>query len=218
MTLTFRELDDRLRKRYGIPPAIHEDPLESLIGTILSQNTSDINSGRAYESLRAAFPEWKDLAAATDDAIADAIRCGGLADAKARWIGHILRDIGENGEYSLDQLRGLPPQQAEEALMRYPGVGYKTARCVLLFAFNYDVFPIDTHIERILKRLGLAPETMDANAMHRALAPRVPKGRALSLHLNLIKHGRLTCHARNPECNGCCLKPRCPQRHCPAAE
>lgn len=205
-----RTVDRLLERAYG--PADwqpDEDPLGELIATILSQNTSDVNSHRAYASLQRRFPTWEAVLAAPRKDIEDAIRAGGLARTKSDRIQRILAQIAKRGPLNLDHLRALPDDEAERALLAYDGVGLKTARCVLLFSLGRDVFPVDTHIERILKRLGAVPDSLSADKTHRFIAPYVPKGRAYPMHIHLIAHGRRVCRPRKPECAGCVLRRLC---------
>ena len=206
------DIDELLVREYDAPEPWNEDPLDSLIMAILSQNTNNRNSGAAYDAMRAAFPSWEDVMNAPEAALASALRPGGLAKTKAGRIQHILRTLAQRGALCLDYLAELDAQEAERELLSFKGVGGKTARCVLLFALHKDVFPIDTHIERILKRLGVVSETASAEQAHALVAPAIPRGRCLALHLNLIAHGRQVCHARNPECLGCALARRCAYR------
>ena len=205
-----RAIDRLLVKEYSEPKPWEEDPLDSLIGTILSQNTNDKNSDAAYDAMRKAFPAWEDVMNAAPAKLEAALRPGGLAKTKSRRIQRILRAISKRGELSLQYLAGLSVETAEKELLKFHGVGRKTARCVLLFALHKDVFPIDTHIERVLKRLGLLPDNMPAEKAHTFIGPAIPAERSLALHLNLIFHGRAVCHARRPECARCILRRRCP--------
>ncbi len=207
-----KRVDAALAKVFGSPTWQTEDPLDSLIATILSQNTNDKNSGAAYDAMRRAFPTWRDVMEAKPSALERALQPGGLAKTKAARIQCLLRALERRGGLDLEFLRPLSDARAEEALLAFDGVGYKTARCVLMFALGRDVFPVDTHIERILKRLEIVPEGFNADACHRFVADLVPKGRALPLHLNLIHHGRAVCHARHPECGVCVLRRSCRYR------
>lgn len=202
-------IDRSLEKEYGCPARRTGDPLDALIATILSQNTNDTNSARAYSAMREAFPTWRDVMRAPPNALEDVLRPGGLAKTKGRRIQRILRAIAGNGPLNLDYLRRLDTTEAENALLAFDGVGPKTARCVLLFALGRDVFPVDTHIERVLKRIGVLPASMTAEQAHAYLPPFIPAGHCLGLHVNLIAHGRQVCHPRNPECGHCVLKRRC---------
>jgi len=206
-----RSLERLLRKQYGLPERErYNDPLDVLIKTILSQNTSDINSQRAYRNLRDRFPRWTSVLAAKTAAVEDAIRSGGLAKMKAARIQDILRRI--KGEGNLISLRFLCQMTAREAvafLGEFPGVGPKTACCVLLFGCGMDVFPVDTHILRISKRLGLLEESVSPVRAHEVWSQFLPSGLAHSLHINLIEHGRCVCRAHNPLCPQCLLKQNC---------
>jgi len=203
-------VDRALEKAYGPPRRRRRrTALGSLIATILSQNTNDANSGRAYDAMRAAFPTWLEVMNADPGALEDVLRPGGLARTKARRIQDILRDIAARGPLDLEYLRKLPAEEAEHELLAFDGVGLKTARCVLVFALGKDAFPMDTHIERVLKRLGIVPERMVVEKAHRYIQPLVPKGRSYALHLGLIAHGRRVCHARTPACARCVLRRNC---------
>ena len=200
----------RLAAVYGVPRRRREDPLGSLIATVLSQNTSDVNSGRAYRSLRTAFPSWSALAAAAPRGIERAIRHGGLARIKSRRIHELLRALKRReGRYDLRVLCRLPAAEAEARLSGLPGVGPKTRACVLLFACGHPAFPVDTHVRRIAGRLGLVGPRVSAAAAHAILGPAVPEGRHLELHLNLIRLGRELCRARAPRCPACPLRALC---------
>ena len=194
-----------LARAYGRPRRRLEDPLESLIETVLSQNTSDLNSGRAYRALRTRFPSWAGMARAKPRAIESVIRGGGLARTKSRRIHRLLRLIRDRERgYDLRGWRRLDPARAAERL-DLPGVGPKTRACVQLFALGQAAFPVDTHVHRIVLRLGLAPRRATAAAAQERLTPAVPMGRALDLHLNLIRLGREVCRPRLPRCTACPL-------------
>jgi endonuclease-3 len=204
---------DRLARAYGRPRRGRSDPLDSLIETVLSQNTSDVNSGRAFASLKAAFPTWQKAAVARPRALERAIKSGGLARTKSRRILKLLAAIREReGRLDLAGLRRLDAAAADARLRGLPGVGPKTRACVLLFALGKHAFPVDTHVHRLARRLGLVPERSSAEAAHELLAPAVREGRALDLHLNLIRLGREVCRARSPLCGACALGPLCPSR------
>jgi endonuclease-3 len=208
---TIRDIERLLRETYGpASPREPGDPLDVLIRTILSQNTSHINSRRAFENLKQEFREWETVRSAPVKKIEQAIRTGGLAKVKACRIKRILSEIRETyGALSLVSLCDMEPDAAASALARFNGVGPKTINCVLLFGCRMDVFPVDTHILRISKRLGLVPETVNLTRAHQMWADLIPRGLAYSLHLNLIEHGRRTCLARNPKCPHCCLNRTC---------
>jgi endonuclease III len=202
-----------LRRTYGEPtPRSQVDPLDELIATILSQSTSDTNSGRAFASLREAFPTWAEVLAAPVDAVSAAIRIGGLADTKARYIHRCLAILAERrGELSLGFLDALDSAAAAAVLTAMPGVGAKTAACVLLFALGRPVIPVDTHVHRVARRLGLAPADASPERVEAALESQYPADSTTCyhLHLHLVTHGRQVCGARTPACVECPLLPHC---------
>ena len=202
-----------LEKEYGVSRrSRRRDPLESLIVTILSQNTNDINRDKAYRSLREGFPSWQEILDARESDIAQAIRVGGLGNIKSKRIKEILTSIKqEHGDFDLSFLRKLPPEEAEQRLLSYKGVGLKTAKIVLLFALGRNVFPVDTHIHRLSKRLGFVPENGTREKTHEIMGELVPPEKMYSFHLNLITHGRRVCTARGPHCRDCLLDPLCPK-------
>lgn len=203
---------NRLRKRYGeLAPPRRSDPLEELILTVLSQHTSDVNAERAFESLRAAFPSWEDVARAPTRGVADAIRSGGLADTKAPRIQAILGEVEERrGAFDLSYLRELSDEEARTELVSLPGVGPKTAAVVLSFALGRDAMPVDTHVHRVTRRLGLVPPKTSAERADRLLHELVPEGLRTPLHVALIRLGREICKAPTPRCRICPLKDICP--------
>lgn len=186
------------------------NPLGGLVGTILSQATSDTNSERANASLRAAFPTWEAVLAAPEEAVAEAIRSGGLANLKARRIRETLGAIkAARGDLDLAFLADLPLDQARRWLTGLPGVGPKTAACVLLFSLGLPALPVDTHVHRVTRRLGLIGSRVSAEAAHVALGAQLAPGDVYSFHVNLILHGRRVCHAQRPRCGGCTLSGIC---------
>ena len=209
-----RLIDDRLAIVYGRPRwHSHGSPLDELIATVLSQNTSDINSARAFSSLRSRFPSWEDVVSAHTADVADAIRSGGLADLKASRIQDILRAVAvETGQMSLDWLGSRSLGEARAWLTALTGVGPKTAACVLLFSLGLPVMPVDTHVLRVSRRLGLIPNDLNVERAHAALDQLIGSDRDATyvLHLNLIEHGRSTCTARHPACRRCNLSDFCP--------
>jgi len=203
-----------LEERYGRPGhCAHEtDPVRNLILTILSQNTTDRNRDRAYASLMERYPTLPGLAAAKPKDVEDAIRVGGLANAKAKAIlSALARMKRERGAFTLGHLGRMPLAEARAELLSYPGVGVKTANILLLFSFGMDAFPVDTHILRVAKRLGLVPASYDLARAALRLEPRVPKGQSVPLHLNLIRLGREICSPRNPRHAECPLLAVCPE-------
>ncbi len=186
-------------------------PLAGLVRTILSQNTSDTNSKRAFNMLMSAFGSWQAIASAPVQEIAYAIRVGGLSKIKAVRIKQILNEIEKgHGCIGLDFLKSLTVPEAKEYLMRLPGVGEKTANCVLLFSLGKPCLPVDTHVFRVAKRLGLIDDKVSINEAHRLLQQHVPPSKVYQFHILMIEHGRKICHARNPECDSCILRNECP--------
>jgi endonuclease III len=208
------QIDLLLSEHYGRPRwRSHGDPLDELIATVLSQHTSDVNTERAFASLRGQFPDWSDVMSAPVEDVAMAIRSGGLANLKAPRIQRILSAIEEQlGELSLESLRTIPLEDARRWLCRLPGVGPKTAACVLLFSLGLPAMPVDTHVHRVSRRLGLIESSLDANAAHASFDSLLGSDRDLvyALHLNLIQHGRAVCKARFPRCGTCVLAAVCP--------
>lgn len=206
-----RELVDIYGRRDGMRGV--GDPLDGLILTILSQNTSDVNSDRAFIRLKQAFPAWPEVLSADTARVEEAIRPGGISRIKAERIQRVLCLIRERlGSLDLKTLDAWDTGRIFEFLMDLPGVGRKTASVVLIFYYDRPVFPVDTHISRVSRRLGWVPEQADLDRAHVILDAAVPdeiKGR---LHLNLISHGRAVCVARRPRCGGCAIERWCPKR------
>ncbi|GAC1613542.1 MAG: endonuclease III [Candidatus Dormibacteraceae bacterium] len=204
-------VDSRLEGRFGpAPPRPARDPLSELVVTILSQNTSDLNTQRAETSLRSAFPRWEDVLAAPVEVIEAAIRVGGLSNLKAPRIQSVLAEVKRReGSLTLSRLAALPLPEVLGYLESIPGIGPKTAACVALFALGKPAFPVDTHVHRVAGRLGLIKPTDDAAAAHRRLAEAVPPGRRYAFHVHLIELGRAICQARRPQCEACPLTREC---------
>jgi endonuclease III len=205
-----RRVRDRLRELYGIPSAPpHHRPLDELILTVLSQNTNDRNRDVAFLALRQRFASWEEVRDAPRQAVEDAIRPGGIAKVKSARIQQILRAIGE--PLSLDWMASAPLERSRGVLRALPGVGRKTAACVLLFSFGLREVPVDTHVARVGTRLGLLRPGAPFEELHEEMLALTPPGEELELHLNLLRHGRRSCHARGPECGSCALRRMCPR-------
>lgn len=211
-----REHIDAVREHlfgaYGYPePREREDPLSELIGTILSQHTSDVNSHRAFASLRTRFPRWDEVAAAPVDEVAEAIRSGGLAARKAPRIQQVLRSVYERfGAYDLSIVQKMPRDEARSLLMSLgSGIGPKTASCVLLFSVGLPAFCVDTHIQRICARLGLIGTRDSAEKAQHLLEATVPPEDTYAMHVDMIRHGRQVCRAQRPQCHLCPLRDLC---------
>jgi endonuclease-3 len=202
---------DRLEGSFGLPCRRRmAPPLDELILTILSQNTNDRNRDRAYASLRRRFPTWEGVRKARPGQIEEAIRIGGLSRTKSRVIGETLRRVRrERGRLSLEFLRRLPTEQARTYLARFKGVGEKTVNCVLLFSCGRPAFPVDTHIHRVVRRIGWVPPGATPARTHEIMGRLVPEGRCLSGHINLITLGRRYCRPRAPDCGACPVRIGC---------
>jgi endonuclease-3 len=209
----FDEIERILDDTYG-PRKLNPngDPVAELVGTILSQNTSDTNTARAFASLRERFPTWDAVVDADTDDVIDAIRSGGLANRKAPRIQEALAEIRDRyGSFSLDELRDLPLHEAKRALVSIDGVGPKTAACVLLFALGRPAMPVDTHVYRVAMRLGLIDERTNPERAHATLEDMMQgdANRTYRFHVEMIAHGRSICRARNPKCQICPLRSYC---------
>ena len=196
---------------YGVPkPERGLDPLDVLIETILSQSTTNANSSRAFASLKQRFPSWEEARRARVTSIETAIRSGGLAKQKSVRIKELLNEIYKRrGSLDLSFLNGAPLDDAKQFLASFKGVGPKTVACTLLFACNRAVFPIDTHIFRIARRLRLIPENGSDEEAHRLMGEMIPPKRHYEAHINMIRHGRKVCRPRDPSCEQCCLIDYC---------
>jgi endonuclease III len=211
-----RRIRDRLRAVYGRPlMSPHGDPLAELILTVLSQSTNDRNRDVAYLALRGRFPTWDAVRDAPLAAVEEAIRPGGISKVKSARIQAILRAISDRPGPAGDALRWLPRVPLDDArayLLTLPGVGRKTAACVLLFAYGLRDVPVDTHVSRVGTRLGLLRAGAPFEELHDQMLALTPPGQELELHVNLLRHGRRTCHARGPACDECALARMCPSR------
>ena len=217
---------ERLREVYGIPlMRPHGDPIAELILTVLSQSTNDRNRDVAYLRLRERFATWEAVRDAPVADVEEAIRPGGISKVKSARIQAILRAISEqpgppetasaahtDGELSLDWLARAPIAEARNYLVALPGVGRKTAACVLLFAYGLHDVPVDTHVSRVGMRLRLLRPGAPFEELHDQMLALTPPGQGLELHVNLLRHGRRTCHARSPACGQCALARMCPSR------
>jgi endonuclease-3 len=201
----------RLLDVYGRPQwRPHLEPISELVSTILSQNTSDVNRDRAYERLRSRFASWEEVRDGPVEAIEEAIRPAGLAQQKAPRIKKALAFITqEEGELSLDFLKDMPVDEAKAWLTQINGVGPKTAAIILLFSLGMPAFPVDTHVHRVTGRLGLIDPKVSAEKAHDLLEDLLPPDWYYPFHLNVIRHGREICHARNPKCEICPLQDLC---------
>lgn len=202
----------RLRPRFGaLVWRPHRDAMSELVLTILSQHTNDTLSGKAFARLLATFPTWDAIADAPPEAITEAIRDGGLARQKAPRIKAVLERIrAERGAWDLGFLTDLPLGEAKRWLTALPGVGPKTAACVLMFALGRPALPVDTHVFRVSRRLGLIGAKVTEAAAHAVLEAQVPPVEMYAFHVALIKHGRYTCTAQRPRCADCVLNDICP--------
>jgi endonuclease-3 len=207
-----RALRERLREVYGIPVmAPHGDPLGELVLTVLSQSTNDRNRDVAFLRLRQRLPTWEAVRDAPVEEIEAAIQPGGLHVQKSRRIKEILAALPE--DLDLSWLRDVPVPEARAFLTALPGVGRKTAACVLLFAYGLRDVPVDTHVGRVATRLGLLRPGAGSEEQHDEMTALSPPGAELELHVNLLRHGRRTCHAQRPACLHCALRRMCPSRH-----
>jgi endonuclease III len=232
-----RTVRDRLRAVYGVPRmAPHGDPLAEVVLTVLSQSTNDRNRDVAYLRLRARLPTWEAVRDAPQEVVEEAIRPGGISKVKSGRIQRILEAISEGPpspsrrspapsagqaasptrrggrELALDWLAEAPLDEARDYLTSLPGVGRKTAACVLLFAYGRREVPVDTHVSRVGTRLELLRPGAPFEELHDQMLALTPPGEELELHVNLLRHGRRICHARTPACGECALARGCPSR------
>ena len=201
-----RYVVQNLERAYGVPENrwTDWDVLDMLVAVILSQATSDANSDRTYDALKRKFPTWDSVLRAREQTLVETIRLGGLANQKAAVIRGLLREVkGRRGSFDLSFLRDLPAAEAVSYLASFRGVGPKTAACTLLFACATEVFPLDTHIFRVLRRVGLIPAKCSDQFAHEVMNRLVPAGKFYSFHVNLIRHGRKLCRPRDPLCGRC---------------
>ncbi len=200
-----------LKQEYGLPRwRVRGDPIAVLVQTILSQNTSDRNSEPAFRRLMGSFPTWEEMAQAGEEEIARCIQSGGLGKVKARYIKQALTEIRRRcGGFDLSFLKEMSVEDARRWLTELPGVGMKTASCVLLFGLRMPALPVDTHVYRVATRLGLIEEGTSVEIAHRELESMVAPEDVYRFHVLLITHGRRACRARLPLCTRCLLREVC---------
>jgi endonuclease III len=209
---------ERLREVYGAPMMKpHGHPIAELVLTVLSQSTNDRNRDVAYLRLRERLPTWEAVMNAPVEEVEEAIRPGGISKVKSKRIQAILKAIAAHPrdpehELSLDWLKDAPIEEGRDYLVALPGVGRKTAACVLLFAYGLRDVPVDTHVSRVGMRLELLKPGAPFEQLHDQMLALTPPGEELELHVNLLRHGRRTCHARVPACGECALARMCPSR------
>lgn len=191
--------------------AVQKPPLEELIFTLLSQHTSDLNRDRAWVALRKRFPTWEQAAAARASTIANVIRMGGLADSKAPRIKQVLQEVKRReGGFTLERLRSMSDDEVRDYLVSLPGIGPKTAACVLAFALGKPALPVDTHVHRLAIRLGFAGPKTNAEKTQQIWEALVAPRSRMGMHVRLIAHGRAVCTAQRPACGRCVLADLCP--------
>lgn len=211
-TTLITKIHAALERSYGLkgPRKTRGNPLDELILTILSQNTSDINSRRAFQILRQVMPTWEEAHRASVRKVAESIDSGGLANLKAARIKAVLDRIHrEQGHFDLSFLRDLSVEEVKAYLSRFKGIGPKTVACVLLFSLGKPAFPVDTHVYRVTKRLGLVNDKASPERAQALLESMVPPAFYYSMHMNLVEHGRKTCKPRAPLCSICPLSKLC---------
>ena len=210
-----KEILDAFEKHWGnegrpSPELRHEEPLDGLMLTLLSQNTNDKNRDKAFEKLKAEYPEWDQVADAPLEKVADLIRVAGLGDTKATRMKQILVILKDKfGRHSIIDLQKWKADETRDFLVSLPGVGAKTAACVLVFDLDMPAFPVDTHVARISRRLGWVPEKMAPDKIQEYLESTLPPERFRGSHLNIIEHGRGICSARKPDCKNCYARKWC---------
>lgn len=206
----YRKIAPLLEETYGRKHWKKHDGMDELISCILSQSTTDANRDRGFEALKKQYPTWEQVHYAEEDELVETIRPAGLANSKAPYIqGSLAAIFEQRGEYNIDFIESMPVTDAKEWLQKLPGVGPKTAAIVLCFAYNRPAFPVDTHVHRVGKRIGLLPPKISANKAHEHMEAIVPDDEFYAFHLQLIYHGRAICKARNPQCEECPIKQHC---------
>lgn len=211
-TVAVALVQERLKSVYGpVEWRPRMVALDELIFTVLTQHTSDLNAGRAYDSLRKKLPTWGEVIEADTVIVANAIRHGGLANQKSVRIQKILADVLQRlGHFNLEFLAGLPLEEARAWFTTLPGVGPKTAAVVMAFSLKMPAFPVDTHVHRVSKRLGLISQKTTADQAHSIMEAMIPEEDRYDMHVLLITHGRQVCKARIPLCAVCPLTIECP--------
>ena len=206
-----RYIIQNLERTYGVPENNRaREPLDMLVKIILSQATSDVNSDRTFAALKRRYPTWEEVLAARESSLAATIKSGGLAKQKAAVIKNLLLQIKEReGRLDLSFLQEWPTSEAARYLAQFRGIGPKTVACTLLFACRQDIFPLDTHIFRVLRRVGLIPQKCTDARAHEVMNALVPPGKFYSFHVNLIRHGRALCRPREPLCDRCPILEYC---------
>lgn len=210
-----KEILDEFEKYWGnegrpSPELKHEEPLDGLMLMLLSQNTNDKNRDKAFAKLKTKYPKWNQVAEAPLEKVIDLIRGAGLGETKATRMKQILALLKDKfGRYSIRDIRKWEADKAREFLVSLPGVGVKTAGCVLVFDLDMPAFPVDTHVARISRRLGWVPEKMAPHKIQEYLESTLPPERFRGAHLNIIEHGRSICSARKPDCKNCFAKKWC---------
>ncbi len=215
LTKRAERVHEALLQAFGEPTWRNPLPaIDELVSTILSQNTNDLNRDRAFKALRQRFPTWEGVRDARKSDVIAAIRVAGLANQKGPRIQHVLKEISaERGSLDLGFLQDLPLEEAREWLLKFNGVGPKTAAIVLLFSLGRPSFPVDTHIYRVTGRIGLRPDKMTVERTHEHLEKLLPPSAYYAAHLNLIRLGREVCHARKPDCPACPIRSLCRYPH-----
>ena len=206
----YRQIAPLLEDEYGRRHWKRHDGMDELISCILSQSTTDANRDRGFDALKTQYDNWEQVHHAPIDELIETIRPAGLANSKGPYIQGSLEGIfEERGEYNIDFIEDMPVEDAKKWLQNLPGVGPKTAAIVLCFGYNRPAFPVDTHVHRLGKRIGLLPEKISANKAHEHMEAIVPDEEFYAFHLQLIYHGRAICKARNPQCEICPLQQHC---------
>ncbi|NDJ52425.1 MAG: endonuclease III [Chloroflexi bacterium] len=211
LTPKYNIIAQALAHEYGYPTwRQHYPPVDEMVDCILSQNTNDNNRDKAFAALKERFATWEEVRDADPQLVVEAIRPAGLANQKGPRIQGALRHVTDQvGEISLDHLNDMPVDEAKTWLTSINGIGPKTAAIILLFALNKPALPVDTHVHRVTKRLGLIGPKTSAEKAHDELEALVPQDDFYPFHLQIIWHGRQVCNARKPKCGACVLRPHC---------